>query len=83
MFIYLSSLIVRLAQIRAVKPIISLGAPMIYYNYIPQLLSDLSGIQYTRMRSSNNAYEHLWASLKSGRGLPYTFLKDINNITLL
>jgi len=81
MFIYLSCLIVRLAQIRAVKPILSLRAPMIYYKYIPQLLSDLSGIWY--IRSSNNAYEHLWASLKSGRGRPYTFLKDINNITLL
>ena len=81
MFIYLSSLIVRLAQIRAVKPILSLGAPMIYYKYIPKLFSDLSRFRY--MRSSNNAYEHLWASLKSGRARPYTFLKDINNITLL
>ena len=35
------------------------------------------------MRSSINADEHLWASVKSGRGRSYTFLKDINNITLV
>ena len=63
------------------KHILSLGAPMIYYNYIPKLLSDLGGIRY--MRSANNADERFCASLKSGLGRPYTFLKDINNIALL